>query len=340
VRAAIAHSFGHPLDLVDLPVPSPGPGQVLIEVIACGVCHSDVHAIDGDWDPPPTMPLVPGHEVTGRVVELGAESGGLQVGDLVGVPWLWSACGRCESCLAGRETICLAAEATGYSQPGGYADYVVAPAAFVGRLPESVDPYAIAPILCAGVTTYRGLKRSEARPGQWVTVLGVGGLGHLAVQYAVAMGLRVVAVDISDDKLALATSLGAELTVDARDPDGPASVHAAIGGTHTAVVTATAPSAFESSTRFLRPFGTAVFIGLPGGAADSIRTSISGIVNGEITVRGSNVGTRLDLAEAIEFAASGRVAAHTTVVDFADVNTALDDLRAGRVIGRTVLRLR
>ncbi len=180
--SSIQRTSKGPLKIESVPVPEPGHGEILIKVVACGVCHSDLHAIDGDWDPGPTLPLIPGHEVAGTVAALGAGVTDLKVGDRVGVPWMFWSCGSCEFCTAGMETICKKTEATGYSKPGGYAEYMVAPAAFCGRLSPKVDMYEIAPILCAGVTTYRGLKRTGARPGHWVTVLGVGGLGHIAVQ--------------------------------------------------------------------------------------------------------------------------------------------------------------
>ena len=264
MQAAIVRRFGSDLSVESIPVPAPRRGEVLVKVIACGVCHSDLHAIAGDWDPPATLPLIPGHEVTGTVAEIGEGVTGFEIGDLVGVAWLYSSCGRCAYCLAGMETICPAAEATGYSRPGGYAEFVVASADFVARLPSGCDPIAMAPILCAGVTAYRGLKRTEVRPGQWVVVLGVGGLGHLAVQYARAMGMRVAAVDVDLDKLGHAMALGAEVTIDGTEGDAVSQVVDRLGGAHGVVVTATSPHAFEQSVRMLRPAGTAVFLGLPG----------------------------------------------------------------------------
>ena len=311
MRAAIQRTPKGPLKIEEVPIPEPGHGEILIKVVACGVCHSDLHAIDGDWDPGPALPLIPGHEVAGTVAALGAGVTDLKVGDRVGVPWMFWSCGSCEFCTAGMETICKKTEATGYSKPGGYAEYMVAPAAFCGRLSPKVDMYEIAPILCAGVTTYRGLKRTGARPGHWVTVLGVGGLGHIAVQYARAMGMRVAAVDIAEDKLKLAQKLGAELVVNAKEEEPGPAIHKAIGGTHAALVTAVSPRAFEQSMTVLRPAGTVVFIGLPGGDKDAIRASISGVVNTELTVRGSNVGTRLDLEEAVDFATRGLVTSMT-----------------------------
>src|SRR5262245_47932430 len=176
MKAAVLHKIGDKLRIEQVPIPTPKRGEVLIKVTACGVCHSDLHAVDGDWTPLPVLPLIPGHEVAGRIAATGAGVDGLSEGDAVGVPWMYSSCGTCEFCLAGMETICKAGEATGYTKPGGYAEYMIAPAAFVAHLPLGIDPFEIAPILCAGVTTYRGLKRSGARPGQWVAVLGIGGL--------------------------------------------------------------------------------------------------------------------------------------------------------------------
>lgn len=339
MQAAIQRTPKGPLKIEQVPIPEPGHGEILIKVVACGVCHSDLHAIDGDWDPGPVMPLIPGHEVAGTVAGLGAGVSDLKIGDRVGVPWMFWSCGTCEFCTAGMETICKKTEATGYSKPGGYAEYMVAPAAFCGRLSPKVDMYEIAPILCAGVTTYRGLKRTAARPGQWVTVLGIGGLGHIAVQYARAMGMRVAAVDIADDKLKLAKKLGAELVVNAKDQEPGAAIQKAIGGTHAALVTAVSPRAFEQSLTVLRPAGTVVFIGLPGGDKDAIRASISGVVNTELTVRGSNVGTRLDLEEAVDFATRGLVTSMIEKQPLAKINGIFERMRAGKINGRVVLEI-
>jgi propanol-preferring alcohol dehydrogenase len=339
MKAAILHELGKPLKIERVPVPEPGHGDLLIRVTACGVCHSDLHAASGDWTPPPVLPLIPGHEVAGTVAGIGPGVSGFRLGDKVGVPWMYSSCGQCEFCLAGMETVCKSAEATGYTKPGGFAEYLVAPAAFVGWLPQGSDPYSMAPILCAGVTTYRGLKRTQARPGQWVALVGIGGLGHIAIQYARAMGLRVVAVDVSDEKLDLAKSLGAEMVVNAAMTDPVAEIQTKIGGTHAAVVTAVASRAFEQALLMLRPGGTVAYIGLPGGKSDEIRASISAITNWELTVRGSNVGSRQDLNEAIAFAANGLVRATIRTVALEEINAVLDDMRKGRIVGRVVLKL-
>lgn len=337
MKAAILRKIGTPLKIEKLPIPTASAGEILIKVAACGVCHSDLHAVDGDWTPGPTLPLIPGHEVTGHVAAIGAGVKGFRLGDAVGVPWMYSACGQCEFCQAGMETICKAGEATGYSKPGGYAEFMLADAKFVARLPKSADLYALAPILCAGVTTYRGLKRTHARPGQWMAVVGIGGLGHIAVQYAVAMGMRVVAVDVDDAKLKLARKLGAEMTVNARNVDPAAEIQAKIGGTHGAVVTAVATAAFEQAIGMLRPAGTVAYIGLPGGKADQIRASISAITNWELTVTGSNVGTRLDLNEAVAFALNGLVKAKIQKAPLTQINKIFNDMRKGKIVGRMVL---
>ncbi|HEY4162609.1 MAG TPA: zinc-dependent alcohol dehydrogenase [Dongiaceae bacterium] len=345
MRAAVLRKIRDKLRIERLPIPEPGPGEILIKVVACGVCHSDLHAIDGDWNPPPVLPLVPGHEVTGHVAELGPgvqTSGvtGFRRGDAVGVPWMWSACGTCEFCLAGMETICRSGEASGYSKPGGYAEYMIARADFVARLPKRADLYAIAPILCAGVTTYRGLKRTGARPGNWVAIIGIGGLGHIAVQYATAMGLRVAAVDVAPDKLALARRLGAEFCVDASQENPVRAIRAKLGGgAHAAVVAAVATPAFEQAIGMLRPAGTAVFVGLPGGKADEIRASIAAISGKELSIRGSSVGTRLDLGEAVDFALRDRVKARISTEPLSAANSVLNRMRRGKIVGRVVLKI-
>ncbi len=338
MRAAVLRELKTPLKIEAVPMPEPGPGEVLIKVAACGVCHSDVHAVDGDWDPLPALPLIPGHEVTGHVAARGAYVRGLKDGDVVGVPWMWSACGACEHCLAGDESICAAGESTGYSKPGGYAEYITAPAAFVGRLPGKADLIGLAPVLCAGVTVYRGLKRTMARPGQCVAVFGIGGLGHLAVQYAKAMGLRVAAIDVADDKLRLASSLGADTVVNAKKADPVRTLKKELaGGPHAAVVTTPARIAFDQAVRSLRAGGTCSFIGVPGRDGDQLPISISRVIGQELSLRGSNVGSRLDLAEAIRFAVEGQVKVKVESQPLRAVNKVLERMRRGKIVGRVVL---
>jgi alcohol dehydrogenase, propanol-preferring len=337
MKAAVVRAFGKPLTIEELPVPTPGPGEVLVKIMATGVCHTDLHAADGDWPVKPTPPFVPGHEGAGIVAALGAGVTNLKEGDAVGIAWLHDACGSCEHCITGWETLCESQHNSGYGVNGSFAEYALGAAAYVGRLPASVDFAAIAPILCAGVTTYKGIKETEARPGEWLAISGIGGLGHLGIQYAKAMGLRVVALDVSEEKLALARSRGAELAVNAKASDAVAQVIACTnGGAHGVLVTAASPSAFSQALQLARRRGTVSLVGLPPG---TFPMPIVDMVLKRITVRGSIVGTRKDLAEALEFAARGKVRAHIHEARLEDINPVFAELRAGKVDGRVVLRL-
>lgn len=336
MRAAVVHKFREPLTIEEVPVPEPGPGQILVRVAASGVCHTDLHAADGDWPVRPKLPFIPGHEGVGHVAALGAGVTSLKEGDRVGVPWLHSACGECDYCLTGWETLCPNQQNTGYSVDGGFAEYVLAPAAYVGRLPDGIDFVQAAPLLCAGLTTYKGLKETDAKPGDWVVVSGVGGLGHLAVQYARAMGLHVAAVDVSEEKLALARELGAELTVNAEVEDPAAKIQEEIGGSHGVLITAVSPPAFRQGIGMLRRGGTCVLVGLP--PAD-FPAPIFDVVLKRLTIRGSIVGTRKDLQEALQFAAEGKVKSSVEAQPLEAVNTVFSRLRRGDVRGRVVLQL-
>jgi len=335
MKAAVVREFGKPLSIEMVPVPVPGPGEVLVKVVACGVCHTDLHAADGDWPVKPTLPFIPGHEVAGTVVALGDGVSNVKIGDAVGVAWLHDACQSCEYCETGWETLCEHQHNTGYGVDGGFAEYVIASAAFVARLPTDVDFAQIAPILCAGVTTYKGLLETEVRAGEWVAIFGIGGLGHVAVQYAVAMGVHVVAIDIAPEKLALATASGAELAVDARDADAVQRIlDATGGGAHGVLVTAVSPPAFSQALKVVRRKGTVALVGLPPG---EFPTPIFDVVLKRLTVRGSIVGTRRDLDEAISFANEGKVHAEITRVPLEQINKVFADLKAGRVDGRMVI---
>ena len=336
MKAAFVTEFGKPLTIGELPVPQPKSGQGLIKIEACGVCHTDVHAVDGDWPVKPTTPFVPGHEGIGRVIEMGTHVEGIKEGDMVGVPWLFQACGLCDFCLTSRETMCESALYGGYTANGGFAEYCVAPGAYVARIPEGLDAVAAGPIICAGVTTYKGIKSADCKPGEWFVVSGVGGLGHLAIQYAKAMGLRVIAVDVADDKLELAKKLGASLTFNAKTVDATKSVQEAIGGAHGVLITAVSKAAFAQGTGMLRRGGTCVLNGLPPG---DFPLSIFDVVFRCLTVRGSLVGTRSDLKEALAFAADGQVKATIETSTLDNVNEVLQRLRTGKVNGRVVLKI-
>ncbi|OKO68649.1 alcohol dehydrogenase AdhP [Bradyrhizobium sp. AS23.2] len=335
MKAAVVRQFGKPLVIEDVPVPQPGPGEVLVKVKACGVCHTDLHAASGDWPVKPVPPFIPGHVAAGIVAALGPGVKNLKVGDAVGVAWLHDACMSCEYCGTGWETLCEHQHNTGYSVNGGFAEYVIASAAFAAKLPATIDFAAVAPILCAGVTTYKGLKETDARPGEWVAISGVGGLGHVAIQYAKAMGFKVAAIDIAEDKLKLARETGADLAVNAREADAVDKVVAATGGgAHGVLVTAVSTAAFAQALKMVRRKGTVSLVGLPPG---EFPTPIFDVVLKRITVRGSIVGTRRDLDEAIAFAADGKVKAEVAKVPLAAINDVFDRMKAGKIDGRMVL---
>jgi propanol-preferring alcohol dehydrogenase len=337
MKAAVVQRFGAPLTIEAVPVPSPGPGEVLVKIVATGVCHTDLHAADGDWPVKPVAPFIPGHEGAGIVAAIGAGVTQLKEGDRVGIAWLHDACGACEYCYTGWETLCEKQHNSGYGVNGSFAEYAIGSAAYVGRLPANADFVAMAPILCAGVTTYKGIKETEARPGEWIAVSGIGGLGHIAIQYAKAMGLHVVALDVSEEKLSLARSLGAELAIDARAPDAAAQViRETEGGAHGVLVTAVSPPAFAQALHLVRRKGTISLVGLPPG---DFATPIFDVVLKRITLRGSIVGSREDLAEAIDFAAEGKVKAHIHRRRLEEINDVFADLKHGKVDGRIVLEL-
>ncbi|MDO6672750.1 alcohol dehydrogenase AdhP [Cobetia amphilecti] len=337
MKAAVVREFGAPLVIEEVAVPRPGRGEILVEVAASGVCHTDLHAAHGDWPVKPNPPFIPGHEGVGTIAAVGEGVTHVKEGDRVGVPWLYSACGHCEHCLGGWETLCESQQNTGYSVNGGFAQFTLADAGYVGRLPDSVGFVEIAPVLCAGVTVYKGLKMTDTRPGQWVVISGIGGLGHMAVQYARAMGLNVAAVDVDDAKLELARRLGATVTVNAMKEDPASVIKRDIGGAHGALVTAVSPKAFDQAQNMLRRGGTLVLNGLPPG--DFPLPIFSTVLNG-ITVRGSIVGTRQDLQEALDFAAEGKVAATVQTGRLEDINDIFGRMIDGKIEGRIVLDMK
>ena len=296
------------------------------------MCHTDLHAAEGDWPVRPKPPFIPGHEGVGRVVAVGSAVKNAREGDRVGVPWLHTSCGHCRHCLGGWETLCEQQQTTGYSVNGSFAEYALADPNYVGHVPDNVSVVDIAPILCAGATVYEGLKVTDTKPGDWVAISGIGGLGHLAVQYAEAMGLNVLAVDIDDAKLDLAKMLGATRAVNARTPDPIANVKE-IGGAHGVLVTAVSPKAFEQALGMVSRGGTVSLTGLPPG---DFSLSIFNTVHG-ITVRGSIVGTRLGLQEALNFAGEGRVRAIVATDKLESINGIFARMHKGDIQGRIVI---
>ncbi len=339
MKAAVLHEFKKPLLLEEVERPRLKPDEVLIEVEACGVCHSDLHVADGDWIqliPIVKKPVILGHEIAGRVSERGDDVQELRVGDRVGVPWIYRSCGECEFCRDGNENLCVNQQITGVTVDGGYAEYVKAPARHAIAIPDTLSPVESAPLFCAGVTVYRALKQVSLGRGQRLAVFGVGGLGHIAVQIGHALGAEVTAVDIVDEKLALAKSLGASTTLNARSGEVVKSLRRA-GGVHVAIVTSAAKAAYDTAFYCIRPTGTLLVVGLP---AENICFPPILMAAGEVRIRATAVGTRQDLREVLAMAAAGQLRCETTKHPLEDVNAVLNNMRRGEIFGRAVLALR
>jgi propanol-preferring alcohol dehydrogenase len=335
MNVAVVEQFGTPLLLKEWDIPTPATGQILIKTEACGVCHTDLHAAHGDWPVKPTLPFIPGHEAIGLVAAVGSGVTIVKEGDRVGVPWLYSACGHCEYCLRGWETVCAEAQFGGYTRNGGFAEYLLADPTYVAHVPAGLAAVDAAPLICAGVTTYKGIKESGAKPGEWMAVSGAGGLGHLAIQYAKAMGLFVCAIDIDDGKLAHAKQVGADMVINAKTSDPAATLKKETGGgAHGVLITAPSLPAFKQGVGMTRKRGTCVLVGLPPG---EFPVPLFDVVANCITIRGSFVGTRLDMAEALAFAAEGKVKADVELQPLSSINQIFDRLEHGQVASRVVL---
>jgi alcohol dehydrogenase, propanol-preferring len=338
MRAAVVRSFDQPLSVEEVPVPDPGPEQVLVRVEASGLCHTDVHAARGEWPVKPAPPFIPGHEGVGIIERVGpGNDHGLATGMRVAVPWLGYACGDCRYCNSGRETLCERQRNTGYSMDGGFAEYVVGYARHVVRVPDGIDPMDAAPLTCAGVTTYKAVKASGACSADLVAVFGVGGLGHLAVQYAAITGAEVVAVDVNPQRLVTATRVGAAHAVNAAEQDPVAAIRA-LGGAQAVICTAVTPSAFEQALASLARGGTLVCVGLP--ADNGMRLPIFETVLGGLTVKGSIVGTHQDLVEVFALHRRGLTQVERAECRLDDVNRAIGALLDGTAgTARTVFRM-
>jgi propanol-preferring alcohol dehydrogenase len=335
MHAAVVEQFGQPLVLKEVDIPIPGPGQILVKTEACGVCHTDLHAAKGDWPVKPPLPFIPGHEGIGLVAAVGAGVTIVREGDRVGVPWLYSACGHCEYCLKAWETVCPEAQYGGYTKNGAFAEYLLADPNYVAHIPSGLSAKDAAPIICAGVTSYKGIKVTEAKPGEWIAISGIGGLGHLAIQYAKAMGLKVCAVDIDGEKLKHATRLGADLVLDARAVDAVEYMKKKTGGgAHGALITAPSLPAFKQGVAMTRKLGTCALVGLPPG---EFPVPLFDVVANCITIRGSFVGTREDMAEALAFAAEGKVNADFELRALSSINKTFEELEQGKIASRVVL---
>jgi propanol-preferring alcohol dehydrogenase len=337
MKAAILPDFGQPLRLEEVPRPEPEADEVLLQVEVCGVCHSDLHIAEGDlagFRAATKARVVPGHEVVGRVVVKGAAVEHLALGDRVGVAWLHQSCGVCEQCREGNENLCRKQVVTGMMVDGGYAEFMRAKASHALPIPDALSSAEAAPLFCAGVTVYRALKNAGVGPGQRVAVFGVGGLGHLAVQMAKAFGAEVLALDVADDKLALARELGAAHTFNVTG----AEVHKAVrklGGAHVAVVTSAAKAAYDLALKCLRPAGTLAVVGLP---PEPLAFQALALVAGEYRIVSASVGTRDDVRATLDLAVAGQLRCRVEEAPLADVNAVFARMRQGAISGRMVLR--
>jgi propanol-preferring alcohol dehydrogenase len=336
MKAALLSEFKTPLTIEDVDQPQPEAQEVLVEVEACGVCHSDLHVADGDWPqlvPITKRPLILGHEIAGCVVEKGAAVRHLEVGDRVGVPWVYWTCGQCDFCREGNENLCLKQKITGVTVDGGYAEFVKVPASHATRIPDGLSSVEAAPLFCAGVTVYRALKHAKIQPGQRLAVFGIGGLGHLAVQIGLGLGAIVTAIDVSDQKLAHAKSLGASATLNAATVNVVKELRR-VGGVHTALVTSASKKAYDTAFPCVRPTGMLLVVGLP---SESLCFPPILMAATEVRIQASSVGTREDLQEVLALGAAGKVRCQTATRPLAQVNEVLEELRNGQVSGRVVL---
>lgn len=336
MKAAVLYDSKKPLVIDDIPRPEIASDEVLLAVEACGVCHSDLHVAEGDWPQFSRItkrPLILGHEVAGHVVEVGSAVRDLHGGDRVGVPWIFWTCGECEACREGNENLCSKQLITGVSVDGGYAELMKARATHVQKIPSQLSSVEVAPLFCAGVTVYRALSQAHVKPGQRLAVFGVGGLGHLAVQIGVSLGAEVIAVDVSEEKLANAARLGATRAVNAGTANAVKEFRA-LGGAHVVLVTSAAKAAYDTAFSCLRQRGTLLVVGLP---SENICFPAIMMAAGEVRIQASAVGTRQDVREVLALAAAGKLKCQVASRPLSDVNDVLEDMRRGRIAGRVVL---
>ncbi|KAM0753868.1 putative ADH1-alcohol dehydrogenase I [Meredithblackwellia eburnea MCA 4105] len=316
------------------------PGEALVRVVYSGVCHTDLHALKGDWPASPKLPLVGGHEGAGHIVAIADNtSTTLKVGDAVGIKWLADSCLDCEVCREGQEATCAQARTSGYSDDGSFQQYAVSFVRHLTPIPDGLDLAQAAPILCAGVTVWKAIKQSNTKPGDYILIAGAGGgLGHLAVQYAAAMSLRVIAVDTGADKKALTAQYGAETFIDFKEPgDFIEKVKAATGGLgpHAAIMASSGGAAYGQALEYLRPHGTLVAVGLPPDTF--INANVFWTVFKALRIVGSYVGNRQDAIEALDFAARGKVKAEIQMDKLENLADVYKRMENYQISGRIVL---
>ena len=335
MKAAVV-TKDHHVDVTDKTLRSLKHGEALLKMECCGVCHTDLHVKNGDFGDKTGVIL--GHEGIGVVAEVGPGVTSLKPGDRASVAWFYEGCGHCEYCNSGNETLCRSVKNAGYSVDGGMAEECIVVADYAVKVPDGLDSAAASSITCAGVTTYKAVKLSKIRPGQWIAIYGLGGLGNLALQYAKnVFNAKVIAIDVNDEQLKLATEMGADLAINSRTEDAARIVQEKAGGAHAAVVTAVAKAAFNSAVDAVRAGGRVVAVGLP---PESMSLDIPRLVLDGIEVVGSLVGTRQDLTEAFQFAAEGKVVPKVALRPLADINTIFTEMEEGKIRGRMVIDFR
>jgi len=342
--AQVIEKVGGPVEYKKIPVAKPGPGEVLVNIKYSGVCHTDLHAVNGDWPIPTKLPLVGGHEGAGYVFARGpgVTDEDAKIGEAVGVKWLNDSCLSCTFCMQADEPLCLTPKLSGYTVDGSFQQYCIASAKHVAHIPEGVPLDAISPIICAGITVYKGLKESGARPGQTVAIVGAGGgLGSLACQYAKAMGLKFIGIDGGEEKETMVKGMGAEAFIDfTKSSDLTKDVRAATSdglGPHAVILVAVNEKPFQQAAEYVRPRGTVIVIGLPAGAF--IRAPVFESVLKMVRIQASYVGNRQDSAEAIDFFARGLIKAPFKVVDLKELPKVYELMHAGKIAGRYVLKM-
>lgn len=337
-KAIVFETSGGPLEYRDIPVPTPKPNELLVNIKYSGVCHTDLHAWKGDWPFPTKLPLVGGHEGAGVVVAMGSDVHGWEIGDLAGVKWLNGSCQKCEFCENMNESNCQSADLSGYTHDGLFQQYATADYVQAARIPKGTDLATVSPILCAGITVYKALKSAELRAGQYVAISGAaGGLGSLAVQYAKAMGYRPIGIDGGADKCDFAKSLGAEEMIDfTKVKDIPAEmVRITKGGPHAVINVSVSPAAMQQSIQYVRSCGTVVLVGLPAGA--EVKASVFAAVLKSIKIKGSYVGNRADTTEAIDFFSRGLIKCPIKVVGLSELASVYELMEQGKILGRYVV---
>lgn len=310
-------------------------GEALVQTEYCGVCHTDLHVKNADFGD--VTGVVLGHEGIGKVIEVGEGVTSIKVGDRVSIAWMFESCGHCEYCNTGRETLCRDVKNAGYTVDGAMAEQVIVTADYAVKVPDNLDPAAASSVTCAGVTTYKAVKVSDIKPGQWIGVFGIGGLGNLAVQYAKnVFGAKVVAFDINDEKLAFAKELGADVVVNSMNEDPIAKAKEITGGKglDATVITAVAKTPFNQAIDVVKAGAKVVAVGLP---VDKMDLDIPRLVLDGIQVVGSLVGTRQDLQEAFQFAAEGKVVPKVALRPLEDINEIFEEMEQGKITGRMVI---